>query len=73
MYFGDRYPPHFHVEYQSYTAFIRITALGLIHGTIPPRVMGMIAEWASLHQEELLADWERTRSLEPLEKIAPLP
>ena len=73
MYFGDHHPPHFHVEYGSDESLISITTLGLIQGKLPPRVMGMIAEWASLHQEELLADWERARSLEPLEKIAPLP
>jgi hypothetical protein len=73
MYFGDHHPPHFHVEYGSDEALISINTLGLIQGKLPPRVMGMIAEWAALHQNELLADWQRARDLEPLEKIDPLP
>jgi hypothetical protein len=29
-------------------------------------------EWAMLHQDELLADWERAQGRQPVEKIAPL-
>ena len=35
-------------------------------------VMGFVVEWASLHQQELLDDWRRAHSEEPLERIAPL-
>ncbi|WP_343192848.1 DUF4160 domain-containing protein [Acaryochloris thomasi] len=42
-------------------------------GKLPPRVIGMVAEWVSLHQNELQTDWERAKTLEPLEKIDPLP
>lgn len=35
--------------------------------------MGMVAEWAALHQDELLAEWQKAKDLEPLEKIDPLP
>jgi hypothetical protein len=73
MYFGDHQPPHFHAEYGSEEALISIITLGIIEGKLPPRVMGMVAEWGLMHQQELLADWERARDLEPLEKIAPLP
>ena len=73
MYFGDHNPPHFHVEYGGSEAVISINTLGVLHGKLPPRVMGMVVEWATLHQEELLADWEKARNMEPLEKIAPLP
>jgi hypothetical protein len=73
MYFGDHQPPHFHAEYGSEEALISITTLGIIEGKLPPRVMGMVAEWGLMHQQELLADWERARDLEPLVKIAPLP
>lgn len=73
MYFGDHAPPHFHVEYGNDEALISIHTLGVIQGKLPPRAMGMVAEWASIHQEELIADWERAKNLEPLEKIAPLP
>jgi uncharacterized protein DUF4160 len=38
--------------------------------TAPARVTGLVIEWATLHQQELLADWDRAR--EELQKIAPL-
>jgi hypothetical protein len=31
-----------------------------------------VAEWASLHREELQANWDRARRHEPLETIDPL-
>jgi hypothetical protein len=33
----------------------------------------MVREWARLHHDELLADWERARLREPLDPIEPLP
>lgn len=73
MFFGDHQPPHFHVQYGDDEAIISILTLGIIEGRLPPRAMGMVAEWGSMRQSELLADWERAQNLEPLEKIAPLP
>ena len=40
---------------------------------LPGRALGMVTEWASLHQRELLASWERASRLELPGKIAPLP
>jgi hypothetical protein len=34
--------------------------------------MGLVIEWATIHQEELFVDWERARSQKDLLKIAPL-
>jgi len=73
MYFGDHQPPHFHVEYGGEQALIGINTLGVIAGRLPPRVLGMVTEWAAMHQEELLADWERAGRAEPLVRIEPLP
>jgi hypothetical protein len=35
-------------------------------------VTGLVVEWASLHREELLGDWERAQNHEVLQSIAPL-
>lgn len=35
-------------------AVIDIQNLTLIEGHIPPRALGLVVEWASLHREELL-------------------
>lgn len=72
MYFGDHNPPHFHVQYGGEQAVISINTLGLIEGKLPPRIMGMVVEWAASHQEELLADWEKAINHQPLDKIEPL-
>lgn len=47
--------------------------LAVIAGKLPPRAMGLMMEWASLHQDELMAVWEKAKNLEPLDKIDPLP
>lgn len=72
MFFDDHNPPHFHAEYGEDTVLIDIRNLSVFAGGLPPRAMGLVVEWATLHQEELLADWERARAQEQLEKIAPL-
>jgi hypothetical protein len=32
-----------------------------------------VAEWASLHQEELRQAWQKAKRLEPAGKVDPLP
>jgi hypothetical protein len=39
---------------------------------LPPRVLGLVIEWAALHRAELLADWELARKHAELKQIAPL-
>ncbi len=73
MYFADQVPPHFHAEYAEHEARIAIGTLAVLSGNLPPRAMGLVAEWATLHQTELQALWERARRLQPLTRVAPLP
>ena len=72
MFFDEHNPPHFHAEYGESTAIIDIRTLSLFHGSLPPRVVGLVIEWATLHQQELLDNWEQAKLQEPLHKIAPL-
>lgn len=72
MFFDDHNPPHFHAEYGGDTALIDIRELSVFSGRLPPRVMGLVIEWAALRQRELLADWARAQAQQPLQKIAPL-
>jgi hypothetical protein len=64
--------PHFHAEYGGHKASIAVdgTVLG---GSLPARALGFVREWASLHEAELLANWERAREMRPLDPIDPLP
>jgi hypothetical protein len=72
MFFDEHNPPHFHAEYGNDAALIDIHNLFVIGGRLPPRVMGLVIEWATLHQRELLDDWERAQAQQPLQKISPL-
>lgn len=72
MYYNDHPPPHFHVRYGTQKAIIDIETLSLLAGELSPRVRGMVIEWATLHQTELLQNWDLARQNMPLEKIIPL-
>ena len=72
MYFNDHGPPHFHALYGEQEALVKIDGLAVIHGRLPPRAKSLVIEWASLHQAELHAAWERASQLEAPGKIAPL-
>ena len=72
MFYSEHNPPHFHVRYGSAKGAIRIEDLAIIEGQLPPRVLGLVVEWAAGHREDLLADWERARQQKPLNAIDPL-
>jgi hypothetical protein len=72
MYFGDHLPPHFHAEYGEHQAIIDIRTLVVIGGYLTPRALGLVVEWASQHQAELLDLWERAANHQPLHKLPPL-
>jgi len=72
MFFDDHNPPHFHAEYGGHVALIEIRNLSVFSGSLPPRVMGFVIEWATIHQQELSVDWERARAQQDLLKIDPL-
>lgn len=73
MYFADHVPPHFHAEYTEHEARIAIDSLAVIAGKLPPRAMGLVAEWATLHQQELQGLWEKALKHQPLNRLEPLP
>ncbi len=72
MFYDEHNPPHFHVRYNEYKAEIGIQNLSLLAGKLPPRVTGLVMEWASSHQDELMADWLLARQRAELKRIAPL-
>jgi hypothetical protein len=72
MFLDDHNPPHFHAEDSGDLALIDIRNLSVFSGRLPPRVMGLVIECATIHQEELFVDWERARSQKDLLKFSPL-
>jgi len=72
MFYRDHNPPHFHAVYAEHEGIIDINKLELINGNLPPRVLGLVIEWAALHQNELFENWQRAKDQESLKAIAPL-
>lgn len=72
MFFRDHAPPHFHVEYSGHKAEISITTLEVIRGTLPRRSLALTLEWAALHRDELMRDWELCRQHQQPAPIEPL-
>ena len=73
IFYDDHHPPHLHAEYGEYEMLLNINTLAIMSGRLPARALGMVTEWASLHQQELRAAWERAKRLLPPGQIEPLP
>lgn len=72
MQYNDHPPPHFHVRYGDQKALMGIDELTILRGSLSPRVLGMVIEWASLHRAELSENWDLARRQAPLNRIEPL-
>lgn len=53
-------------------AQVAIDGPAVLSGTLPRTAVRLINEWVGLHRDELLANWERAQSLQPLLPIEPL-
>ena len=49
-----------------------IDTLAVSDGYLPPRTYGLVIEWASIHENELRAAWNRISHHETPSKISPL-
>lgn len=72
MHYADHAPPHFHARYGAHRASISLHPLRLFQGSLPPRALGFVIEWATLHQAELMNDWALARERKPLQPLDPL-
>lgn len=73
IYRPDHPPPHFHAEYAGHVAQVELGTWRILNGSLPPRALRLVREWADLHTEELKRNWDLAQALEPLEAIDPLP
>ena len=69
---GPHHRPHFHAYYQDDVAIFGIDPVDSIAGTLPRRQRRLVEAWAELHQEELMADWDRLQAGRPPQPIEPL-
>ena len=72
MFFNEHAPPHFHAEYAEHRAVINIRTLELMEGKLPRRALELVLDWAELHPDELLADWNLCQQHQQPAAIDPL-
>ena len=72
MYFSDHPPPHFHAMYGENMVKIEIATLRIIAGSLPPRALGLVMEWAALHQADLERAWRQASIPSSVDPIDPL-
>lgn len=72
LYYNDHAPPHFHAKYGGDEATIIIENGEILDGSLSKRALRLVEEWRTLHQSELMEDWELARAKHPLNKVEPL-
>ncbi|HEX5105936.1 MAG TPA: DUF4160 domain-containing protein [Pirellulaceae bacterium] len=65
-------PPHFHAIYSGSEVEVGIRPLTVLRGSLPRRALGLVMEWAALHQQELLDNWALLNNEQPPHRIEPL-
>jgi hypothetical protein len=72
MYYGDHAPAHFHAFYQGHEALVAVQTLEVIAGALPRRALELVFDWAELHRQELMDNWQKAQDHLPLDNIEPL-
>ena len=72
MFYNDHDPAHFHARYGKEHVLIAIESLSVLRGRLPARALGLVMEWAAIHNPELMENWNLARAREPLNPIEPL-
>ena len=72
MYFNEHNPPHFHAKYNEFRAEISIKTPSVLDGYLPPRILGIVMEWAEINKDELMKNWESIKETGNFNKIKPL-
>jgi hypothetical protein len=49
-----------------------IESLAILRGSLSPRALGLVTEWATMHRAELMEDWALARAEAQLNPIKPL-
>jgi hypothetical protein len=64
--------PHFHAYYQNEAAVFGLDPIELLAGSLSRRQQRLVEAWAELHQDELIADWQRLQAGQVPMPIDPL-
>ncbi len=71
MYHNEHGPPHFHAKHGGQEAVLSLAGV-MLRGTLPPRALRLVGEWAAIHRGKLRQNWIRARKGQDLERIPPL-
>ena len=71
MFYSEHGVAHFHAVYGEHEISVEIET-GAVRGEFPSRALKLVLEWTSVHQQELLDNWQLARQGQPLKRIAPL-
>ncbi len=72
MFHNEHNPPHFHAEYQGQRGVFDFHG-NMTRGSIKSKTAKkLIKEWANLHHQELVENWEKAAGGNVIDKIAPL-
>ena len=58
MNYREHNPPHFHARYGEYKVVVGINDFSVIDGHLPSRAFLLVLEWAVVHKNELLKNWD---------------
>lgn len=72
MYWDEHNPPHFHARYGGQKAIFDIATGKKMKGTFSKRGEKLVTEWALLHKQELIQDWDLCVNKKMPLKIQPL-
>ncbi len=71
MFYSEHGVAHFHAVYGEHEISVELES-GTIHGEFPPRALRLVLEWANLHKQELIENWQLAKQGRPLKSVAPL-
>ena len=71
IFYSEHGVAHFHAVYGEHEISVEMGS-GTIHGEFPARALRLVLEWANLHKQELIENWQLARQGQPVKRIAPL-
>ncbi len=72
MHYKEHNPPHFHIQYNEFTAVFDMEQEAVIEGFIPKKQIRLVLAWFEIHREELFKNWENGMNKKEFIKIEPL-
>jgi hypothetical protein len=71
MYYDDHNPPHFHALFGEFEALFNFDG-EVLQGDLPTGKKRIVAAWAEIHRDELVANWQLAKEGQTLYRIDPL-